>query len=297
MKHPRLSYCIKRERVKPKPTPEHDYSKDYFTIVSLEDNNDIKWYRDTISGEPIPIEYSIDDGNTWITYTPITINQSVKLTTLNTGQKMLIRAVTEKWVIDSEGGFYGKPVSTKNVDIEGNIMSLLYGEDFVDKNALPDNEGTFRYFFAFQGYLQDLEGLYIVSAKNLIMPATTLTRDCYNRMFQNCTTIVEAPSILPATTLVQSCYYGMFKDCSNLTTTPELPATTLVNYCYGSMFNGCKKVNYIKAMFITTPNSAYTGTWVSGVAASGTFVKNSAAQWDVTSVHGVPTGWTIENAN
>jgi len=33
---------------------------------------------------------------------------------------------------------------------------------------------------------------------------------------------------------------------------------------------------------------------VSGVAATGTFVKNSSATWNVTGVNGVPSGWTIE---
>jgi hypothetical protein len=38
-------------------------------------------------------------------------------------------------------------------------------------------------------------------------------------------------------------------------------------------------------------------TWVKGVASSGTFVKNSAATWDVTGVNGIPSGWTVETAD
>ena len=45
-------------------------------------------------------------------------------------------------------------------------------------------------------------------------------------------------------------------------------------------------------MFTTTPGTNYTLYWVSGVAPSGTFVKNSAAKWDVTGVNGIPSGWT-----
>ena len=37
--------------------------------------------------------------------------------------------------------------------------------------------------------------------------------------------------------------------------------------------------------------------WVSGVAASGTFVKNSAATWNVTGTSGIPTGCTVETAS
>ena len=89
----------------------------------------------------------------------------------------------------------------------------------------------------------------------------------------------------------------MFQNCTSLTTAPELPATTLVQYCYQYMFGGCSNLNYIKAMFTTTPSATYTYNWVSGVAASGTFVKNSAATWDVSGTNGVPTGWTVQTAS
>jgi hypothetical protein len=89
----------------------------------------------------------------------------------------------------------------------------------------------------------------------------------------------------------------MFIGCTSLVTAPNLPATTLVNNCYSNMFGGCSSLNYIKAMFTTTPSSSYTIKWVNGVAASGTFVKNSAATWTTTGVNGVPSGWTVETAN
>jgi hypothetical protein len=67
------------------------------------------------------------------------------------------------------------------------------------------------------------------------------------------------------------------------------------------MFQNCTKLNYIKAMFTTTPTGAspnyYTQNWVSGVASSGTFVKNSTASWTTTGVNGIPTGWTVQTAS
>ena len=125
------------------------------------------------------------------------------------------------------------------------------------------------------------------------LPATTLVDRCYVGMFNGCTSLTTAPA-LPATTLVDSCYYSMFSGCTSLTTAPVLPATTLVRNCYYQMFKGCTSLNYIKAMFTTTPSASYTYNWVNGVSATGTFVKNSEATWNVTGVHGVPTGWTVE---
>ena len=154
------------------------------------------------------------------------------------------------------------------------------------------------------------------------LPATTLANYCYNSMFQNCASLTTAPE-LPATTLAGRCYYYMFNGCTSLTTAPELPATTLATYCYNYMFKGCTSLttapelpalelvtqcysymfqgcinlNYIKAMFTTTPSTTYMSSWVSGVASSGTFVKNAAATW--TSSCGAstyPCNWTVQTA-
>lgn len=129
------------------------------------------------------------------------------------------------------------------------------------------------------------------------LPATTLANYCYHYMFWQCYSLTSAPSVLPATTLADGCYYDMFAVCTSLTTAPALPATTLVDRCYSGMFDGCTKLSYIKAMFLTDPNyqsnNVYTLDWVRNVAASGTFVKNSQATWNLTGDDGIPTGWTV----
>ena len=129
-----------------------------------------------------------------------------------------------------------------------------------------------------------------------VLPATTLADGCYSSMFRYCTSLTQAQTILPATILASGCYENMFNGCTSLTTAPELPATTLARSCYESMFNGCSSLNYIKAMFTTTPTTTYTTNWVQGVASTGTFVKNSAATWDVSGVNGIPSGWTVQEA-
>ena len=131
----------------------------------------------------------------------------------------------------------------------------------------------------------------LVTAPNL--PATTLADHCYYEMFQRCTSLSTAPN-LPATKLADSCCYSMFEGCTSLVTAPELPATTLAKYCYNRMFFGCSRLNYIKALFTTTPSTSYTGLWVNGVASTGTFVKNRSATWTTVGDNGVPTGWTVE---
>ncbi len=126
------------------------------------------------------------------------------------------------------------------------------------------------------------------------LPATTLAESCYAGMFYGCTSLATAPA-LPATELEPYCYASMFYGCTSLTTAPELPAEELIGYCYYAMFQGCSKLNYVKAAFTTTPGvMSYTTDWLDGVAATGTFVKNPNATWDVRGVNGVPEGWTVE---
>jgi hypothetical protein len=127
-----------------------------------------------------------------------------------------------------------------------------------------------------------------------VLPATTLTAYCYRYMFQNCTSLTSVPE-LPATTLADYCYYTMFQGCTSLTTAPYLPATTLAYNCYQYMFYNCSSLNRIECnadTYITSATAA-TRNWVSGVAASGKFIKNSSNTWWTTGNSGIPTNWSV----
>ena len=127
------------------------------------------------------------------------------------------------------------------------------------------------------------------------LPVTTLADYCYANMFQNCTSLTQVPA-LPATTLANHCYSNMFQGCTSLTTAPVLPATTLVDNCYSQIFRNCTSLNYIKCL--ATDISAYdcTWNWTSGVASTGTFVKNPNMTSWTTGDNGIPTGWTVQDA-
>lgn len=136
---------------------------------------------------------------------------------------------------------------------------------------------------------QYCSGLTVIPINAL--PATTLAKSCYEAMFTNCTNITTAPA-LPATTLTQNCYAGMFAGCTNLATAPQLPATTLLSRSYYNMFTGCTSLNYIKCLATNGGVSDNTAGWVSGVPATGTFVKASGAVWP-SGASGIPNGWTV----
>ena len=94
------------------------------------------------------------------------------------------------------------------------------------------------------------------------LPATTLADSCYYGMFHGCTSLIQAPE-LPATTLADSCYYSMFVGCTSLIQAPELPATTLANSCYSGMFEGCTSLIQAPKLPATTlADSCYSGMFI-----------------------------------
>ena len=115
----------------------------------------------------------------------------------------------------------------------GNMMSLISSTNFPTLNELTGNH-TFYYLFSGN------KNLYNHPTYDVVLPATTLTKECYMRMFHGCKNLTRAPK-LPATKLSDHCYYDMFQ-ATSLVEAPELPATTLENACYAGMFNYCKNL-------------------------------------------------------
>ena len=317
----------------PEP-PHHDYSKDCFTLIAMEDGC-------TFDFTDFNISLSTDGGKTWTE--PSTETQTV---TLNRGEKVLCKGNNPlpgggSGSGSGSGSGGGRPfLPSSSYSIEGNIFSLYGGDTFTEITDLSEHPSVFKDYFAGDSYL--------ISAENLSLPATTLAEHCYYCMFQGCTSLTTAPSLpattlsegcynsmfqectslttspeLPATTLTNDCYYNMFdgctsltaapslpattlsdycytamfQRCTSLTTAPELPATTLATSCYQNMFKGCTSLNYIKCLATSIPAMDCTNNWVNDVAASGTFVKNPSMSSWTTGANGIPSGWTVEDAS
>ena len=146
-------------------------------------------------------------------------------------------------------------------------MSLLYGDNFQNQTSFPSGStNNFMYLFAESYFVRT----NIVSAENLILPATTLTQQCYS---------------------------GMFKSpYSKLTTAPKLPATTLVGSCYYHMFEDCNHLNSITMLATDISASSSLKNWVRNVAATGTFTKAASMTTLPTGVNGIPENWTVIDA-
>ena len=275
----RLAYA----KSSPGPVPPvHDYSQDYLTF-RITDSGNIGWFNDG-GYNPVVIEYSKNEGS----WTPITATSEGSLISVETGDVVRFKGNNETYDGANLFNNWDGELTTAQFEVEGNIMSLIYGDNFIGQIELPPATWTFCCLFAC------CTGL--TSAENLVLPATTLADGCYDSMFYNCTSLTAAPE-LPAITLAESCYDYMFQDCTSLTTAPELPATTLANGCYASMFYGCTSLNYIKCLATDISANYCTSDWVNGVAANGTFVKNPNMPDWTTGDSGIPNGWTVEDEN
>ena len=225
-------------------------------------------------GEPnIKFEYSFDGVN-WKDWdlTELTIEK---------GTPLYLRGDNPNGISTSRASYFKFSMYGDNMSCTGNIMHLL---DY--NNDLDTIPSKYCFYHLFTNCKK------LTAAPEL--PATTLTEGCYFSMFYGCNSLTTIPSILPATTLEKNCYSYMFSCCSNLTTTPDLPAETLVDNCYGYMFQDCKKLNYVNAMFTTTPSFGYTKHWLMHVSSTGAFVKNNKATWEDNSDSSIPNGWKVE---
>ncbi len=157
----------------------------------------------------------------------------------------------------------------KDCYVYGNFMSLIDSENFANATVLEE-DWALACLFMINQHIKNHP------TKEILLPATTLTENCYRSLFDDCKGITRAPELpattlakycywamfagtsisecpeLPATELASTCYYLMFHNCESLTKAPELPATTLADNCYCRMFDGCSKLTEAPALPVTT---------------------------------------------
>lgn len=166
--------------------------------------------------------------------------------------------------------------SSGKYDLKGNIMSVVYGDEFIGKTDLDGAvfNGEFNGTAWRSGTSDPIyKYLKIRHLKDLVLPATILSEGCYETMFTNQLELESLPKQLPATTLVKNCYTHMFS-CQNGTmsevtsyiTIPQgfLPATVMADSgdsyygygCYEKMF-AKRKLNISNGFMSATTLTPY----------------------------------------
>lgn len=262
----------------PPPSPT-GYSDQYLTFL-VEESGTFRF-----SGSSV--QYSLDSGTTWV---PLANNTATP--TLQSGDKIMWKATITPSLSTGIGTF---GYQSNAFSVEGNPMSLLYGDNFVGVTDLTGKKGAFIELF------RNASGL--TSAWNMSIPSTNIPQQACFAMFQNCVNMTLPPAILPATSLGYDCYAKMFQGCTSLRSAPELPAETLGSQSYRMMFYLCSSLNYVKCLAKNIYETSQYGQklynnedWLYGVAATGTFVKAATMTEWPTGQTGIPSGWTVEDA-
>lgn len=284
------------EEVEPVPPVPQGYLT--FEILSA---GTINYYRQYDHVPAANIYYSKDRGATWTELNTETI-MDVQSFDVEAGDEVWFKGNNTSYAYNHFSG------STAEFNIKGNIMSLVYGDDFEGETEFPEGT-TFQMLFE-RTKVRNAEDLIIPSTSVgnhcfymtfyqcwLLqtapeLPATTLGTGCYYSMFERCGSLVSAPE-LPATTLAEACYRSMFSGCYSLENAPELPASTLQEECYYTILSGCSMIDTVTCL--ATDISAYqcTAGWLNGVAANGTFIKSADMESWSEGVTGIPSGWTV----
>jgi len=221
----------------------------------------------------LTIEYSKNGGE----WTEVTASTQIPVVS---GDTVQFRGYNESYSVNNSTCGFSQ--STCGFKLKGNIMSLIMSDGFAERKDLFAD-------YAFENLFANNYGL--TDASELLLPATGLTRGCYQ---------------------------GMFQVCEQLEKAPELPAETLVDSCYSTLFYSCTGLNYIKCLATDISAEGCTNDWVYGVGGggsssssssgggsdsesptpgvSGTFVKAASMNDWIFDNSGIPNGWTVVNA-
>ena len=232
--------------------PEIDYTKEYLTITSFEDNNTctFSWYSGAQNINSV--SYSKDKTN----WTKTTSSGNINVY-LNKGEKVYFKASVNYTSGFRYGAFdttYSSFHCTKKWEVSGNLMSMVYEDNFIDKTTFRTvNEHCFLGFFCAGNY--DVEGTTwatLMSAKHFVCPITQITgtpHGCFARMFQH-QPLIYAPKEMiynEGSTVPSNFFWGTFKDCTLLQETPLLNFTSFGSGTCTNCFNNASSLKRCKS--------------------------------------------------
>lgn len=241
--------------------PSTDYGREYLFFDIYSDG--ILYWKSSSNAITKTIQYSKDGGTTWSSVTSSSAGSGTVITEVQVGDTVMFKGNNSYY---SENDMGNRFVTDVHYAIKGNIMSMIYGDNFIGQTTFPEIQETQRVGLGLWGVYDTSINPNLEDAYDLVLPATALTKSCYMDMFMNCVNLVYAP---------------------------ELNANTLVEKCYNSMFWGCSKINYVKCLATDISADWCTENWLYRASNTGTFVKKYGVTWP-TGDDGIPSGWTIE---
>jgi hypothetical protein len=143
--------------------------------------NTVQIKKSTSSAPTLTVEKSTDR----ITWETMGRTSTTAITaTIPANGKLYLRCNATAWAITY---YYNTITTTGDCNVGGNIMSLLYGSSFTGNETIFPRSSTYTFNQLFNNNSK------VIKASELLLPATTLTNNCYEFMFQKCTSLTTAP--------------------------------------------------------------------------------------------------------
>lgn len=229
-----------------------DDDPDYFCITNTSnEDGTVTWIENGVD-QTLDLEllYKVDGQSEWSVLKIVqsegewNVSQKFEIN-LPAGQSVYFRANTDsddEIIVFNKGSNIEKNSRyyvncDKNFNVSGDITTLI------SKNGNILDLTNYGYVF----YDLFLDAEKLISAKDLKLPSTVLSKYCYGFLFDGCTNLIEAPT-LQAETMAESCYHGMFYECASLVNAPALPAMNLADSCYRDMFEKCTNLKNAPAL-------------------------------------------------
>lgn len=216
-----------------------NYEKTYLTFEAIEAASF------TFTGNDL--QYSLDNGNSWTT-----LSSGSASPLINAGQTIMWKQTN---LTPGSVNGIGTFSSTGNYKAYGNVMSLIYGDNFIGPKSISIANTFKRLFY-------------------------------YDRKLQNCANI-----ILLAYTLSEGCCYSMFEGCANIAESPVLYVNNYSNYCFCRLFYGCANLRIVKCFTYGTTSSTYFDLWLSDTYNEGIIVRPNDISTSAYPIDGVPANW------
>lgn len=172
---------------------------------------------------PRDIEYSLDN----LTWSQLPSNTETPV--IKSGNRVYFRAKDLRIETTYIPGGIGRFTISNKCNIGGNVMSMIYGEDYIGKLSISKEK-------QFEGLFYNCS--QIINAGKLVLPATSTSYRPYRYMFSGCTNMEVAPEIHLYSWHQEAGFY-MFKDCKRLIKTPKIRVSAYSSNAFSYMFTGC----------------------------------------------------------
>lgn len=211
--------------------------------------NTVYFKRDSDNYGPEIVVYYSSDQSTWRLLGTVKNTTGLRLS-LPANSKIYFKAVADAWGGKDAGTtlvHYNYISCADNFNVGGNILSLLYGDDYPNPPGYSTSKYAFYYLFSGNSKL--------ISADALILSCGYATESTYERLFGGCRNMVKAPRVISARVISKRGCYGMFMGCTSLRKAPEISVTTVNESGCSNMFYNCPSLTDVSKISINLSTS------------------------------------------